>query len=98
MAHFAKIENDIVTMVIVAEQDFINLINSYDNELKGEWIKTSYNTIGNVHQLGGEPLRYNYAGIDSIYDRERDAFYGPNPGDGYTLNQDTLLWEKIITE
>lgn len=96
MAHFAKIENDIVTMVIVAEQDFIDSINLYDNELKGEWIQTSYNTYGNIHKLGGEPLRYNYAGIGFIYDRVKDGFYEPKPGNNYKLNENTLLWEEII--
>ena len=45
MAHYAKIENGIVTQVIVAEQDFIDLI-SNKNDL---WVQTSYNTKGNVH-------------------------------------------------
>ena len=36
MSHFAKIENGIVTEVIVAEQDFIDT-------LEGTWIQTSYN-------------------------------------------------------
>jgi hypothetical protein len=35
MSHFAKIENGIVTQVIVAEQDFIDKID-------GEWVQTSY--------------------------------------------------------
>jgi hypothetical protein len=36
MSHFAKIENGIVTEVIVAEQDFIDAI-------EGDWVQTSYN-------------------------------------------------------
>jgi hypothetical protein len=35
MAHFAKIENGIVTQVIVAEQEYINT-------LEGQWVQTSY--------------------------------------------------------
>ena len=42
MSHFAKIENKIVTNVIVAEKEFINT-------LDGTWIQTSYNTRGNIH-------------------------------------------------
>ena len=38
MAHFAKVEDGIVTQVIVADQDFI------DNHCTGTWIQTSYNT------------------------------------------------------
>jgi len=36
MAHFAKIEDDIVTQVIVAEQAYIDT-------LSGTWVQTSYN-------------------------------------------------------
>ena len=45
MANFAKInENNIVTQVIVADQEFIN-------KIQGEWIQTSYNTYGGKHLL-----------------------------------------------
>jgi hypothetical protein len=36
MSHFSKIENGIVTEVIVAEQDYIDT-------LEGQWVQTSYN-------------------------------------------------------
>lgn len=36
MSHFAKIENNIVTQVIVAEQDFVDT-------QQGQWVQTSYN-------------------------------------------------------
>ena len=87
--HFAKIENGSVTQVIVAEQDFIDMIG-------GEWIQTSYNTVGGVHLLGGIPLRKNYAGIGYIYDREKDAFYAPKPFDSWILNEDSCIWESLI--
>jgi hypothetical protein len=67
MAHYAKIENDIVVQVIVAEQDFINTMD-------GEWIQTSYNTRDGEHLSGGTPLRKNYAGIGFKYNRELDEF------------------------
>ena len=41
MSHFAKIENGIVTQVIVAEQDFIDT-------QEGTWVQTSYN--GNIRE------------------------------------------------
>ena len=40
MSHFAKVIDGIVTKVIVAEQDYI------DNVESGEWVQTSYNTVG----------------------------------------------------
>ena len=86
MAHYAKIENDIVTNVIVADEDFIQT-------LDGEWIQTSYNTKGGVHLLGGTPLRKNFAGIGNTYDRVRDAFITQQPSEEYILNEDKCIWE-----
>jgi hypothetical protein len=91
MSHFAQIdENNIVTQVLVIEQDVI------DTGLFGDpasWIQTSYNTHGGVHTLGGTPLRKNYAGIGYTYDDTRDAFISPKLFNSWTLNEDTCLWQ-----
>ena len=91
MSHFAQIdENNIVTQVIVIEQDVV------DTGLFGDpasWIQTSYNTSAGVHLLGGTPLRKNYAGIGYTYDSTRDAFIPPKPYNSWVLNEDTCLWE-----
>ena len=55
--------------------------------------RTSYNTVGGVHQSGGTPFRKNYAGVGYIYDPVRDAFYAPQPFASWTLNEDTCLWD-----
>jgi hypothetical protein len=96
MTHFAKIENDIVTQVIVAEQEFVDA-------QPGEWVQTSYNTFGGVHYApnsdtpdGGVALRKNYAGVGYAYDRQRDAFIPPQPFPSWTLNDETCLWEAPI--
>lgn len=91
MAHFAKIEDNIVTQVIVADtQEWC------ESNLGGEWIQTSYNTHGGVHKLGGEPLRMNYAGIGYTYDRIRDAFIPQQIFPSWKLNVETCLWEAPI--
>ena len=88
MSHFAKVENGIVTQVIVAEQDVIDL------GLFGTgWVQTSYNTYGGVHRNGGTPLRKNYAGAGYTYDLGRDAFIPPKPYASWTLNETTCLWD-----
>lgn len=89
MAHFAKIENDLVVEVIVAEQEFVDT-------LDGEWVQTSYNTKGNQHLLGNTPLRGNYAGVGFTYDRTNDVFYQPKPHNSWVLNTSTWLWEPPI--
>ena len=89
MAHFARIENNIVQEVIVAEQDFIN------SGVVGDpttWIQTSYNTHGGVHTQGGTPLRKNYAGVGYSYDAGRDAFIPPKPCASWVLDEVTCQW------
>jgi hypothetical protein len=88
MSHFAKVENGIVTQVIVAEQQFIN------TGLVGDpnsWIQTSYNTHGGKHPEG-RPLRKNYAGIGYSYDAVRDAFIPPKPFNSWILDEESCLW------
>jgi hypothetical protein len=97
MSHFAKVENGVVTEVIVAEQDFVDT-------LDGTWIQTSYSTYGGKHvddegnDDGGVPLRKNYAGIGFTYDADRDAFIPPQPYPYWSLNDDTCLWEAPIAQ
>jgi len=94
MSHYAQIDgNNIVTRVLVIEQDVI------DTGLFGDpssFIQTSYNTVGGIHALGGTPLRKNYAGIGFVYDKQRDAFYPQRPYPSWTLNEDTCLWEPPV--
>ena len=103
MSHFAKVKDGVVTKVIVAEQEFVD--NYHDGE-PGVWVQTSYNTHGGVHYVPNQPdtpsedqskaLRKNYAGINWIYDRSRDAFYEPQPYPSWTLNEDTCWWEAPV--
>ena len=81
MSHFAKIENNIVTQVIVADN-----AEWCEANLGGTWIQTSYN--GNI--------RKNYAGIGMSYDSVRDAFIPPKPFDSWVLNEDTCQWDAPV--
>tara|TARA_R110000822_G_scaffold63288_2_gene155546 strand:+ start:381 stop:737 length:357 start_codon:yes stop_codon:yes gene_type:complete len=93
MAHFAQIENDLVTQVIVVDNnDTIDEqgteveaigIQFCTNILGGTWLQTSYN--GNI--------RKNYAGIGYTYDSDNDAFYAPKPYASWLLDSTTYLWE-----
>jgi hypothetical protein len=100
MSHFAKIENGLVTQVIVAEQDFI------DSGALGDptsWVQTSYNTRNGVHYdpTTGEPsgkpaLRWKYAGIGDTYLAEQDIFISPKPWDSWTFNDTTKTWDPPV--
>ena len=106
MAHWAKLdEKNLVTEVVVTsneepDEGYQWLI---DN-LKGNWVKTSYNTVGGIHAQGGEPLRKNYAGPGYTYDPVRDAFIPPKPekvGEkDFVLDEATCTWvlEEVVSE
>ena len=80
MAHFAKLNNNVVTEVIVSEQDFINSGAVGDSFL---WVQTSYN--GN--------FRKNFAAVGYTYDKAKDAFIAPKPYPSWVLVEDTCQWE-----
>jgi len=98
MSHHAQInENNIVTQVIVTGDD-PNTIEWLEEAFGGTWIKTSYNTRGNVHYGsdgepdGGQPLRYNYAIAGGHYNPEADVFYDPSPFPSWVLDKTTFTW------
>ena len=93
MAHYAKVENTLVTQVIVAEPEFFD---TFVDSSPGEWIQTSYNTQGGVHSDAGVALRKNYAGVGFTYDSVRDAFIPPQPYASWLLNEDTYLWDSPV--
>lgn len=96
MAHFAKLENNIVIQVIVvANQDILDE-NGQESEQKGiafcsnllggTWKQTSYNA----------KIRKNYAGIGYTYDEGRDAFIPPKPFNSWLLDEDTCQWKSPV--
>jgi hypothetical protein len=92
MAHYAKVTDDKVTQVIVAEKEFFD---TFVDSSPGTWLQTSYNTHGNQHPEG-RPLRGNYAGIGYNYDATNDVFYAPQPFPSWILNNTTWLWEAPV--
>ena len=98
MAHYAFLdENYIVTEVIVGRDESNFDWERHYGDIRGQLCKrTSYNTIGGVHNNGGQPFRKNYAGIGFVYDPVRDAFYPQQPYPSWVLNEQTCLWESRI--
>lgn len=95
MAHFAKIENGIVTQVIVVsndscggdypESDTIGAAFCADL-LGGTWKQTSYNN----------KFRGRYAGMGYSYDAVLDVFIAPKPFPSWILNSETTEWNAPI--
>ena len=101
MSYFAHLDkNNIVTTVIVAEQDFINSGKVGD---PSEWVETSYNTYGGVHYGpdgspdGGVALRKNAAAIGFFYDESIDGFIPPKPYASWVLNEGSGLWDSPVS-
>jgi len=86
MGHYAKVENGFVTQVIVADG-----VDWCEQNLGGEWVQTSYNSLGGVHSAGKFAIHKNYAGIGYTFDGI--GFAPPKPFASWTLNKDTYLWE-----
>ena len=95
MAHYAKVVDGIVTNVIVAEASYFD---TFIDDSYGEWIQTSYNTLGGEHTKGGKPLRKNYASVGGNYDKEGDFFYDVQPFPSWTLNKETWSWEAPVAK
>ena len=96
MAHFAQIENNIVTQIIVvANQDILDDngqeseqkgIDFCSNLLGGTWKQTSYNG----------KIRKNYAGIGYTYNENLDSFIAPKPYNSWILDETTCQWQAPI--
>ena len=87
MAHHAKIENGIVTAVIVTmDSDEDTFADRMLAETGEQWVRTSFNNR----------IRANFAGLGYVYDSIRDVFIAPKPECGHPeiiLNTDTYRWE-----
>ena len=102
MAHYAVLnEKNIVTQVFVGrdEDDLPDGIDDWETYYAPEGFtvkRTSYNTVGGQHLLGGEPFRMNYAGKGFSYDPDRDAFIPPKPFESWVLDETTCLWQAPV--
>jgi len=93
-------EVEAIQVQITAKLDEMDAVPKveFDNSIYWEGFyggckRTSYNTRGGVHTLGGTPFRKNYAGVGYIYDPVRDAFYTEQPFASWTLDESTCYWQ-----
>ena len=109
MAHFARIENNLVTEVLVVHNDLEHRGADFlanDLGLGGTWIQTSYNNN----------IRKQFASIGYTYDSIADVFIAPQPYPSWSLdvnhdwqpttpmptegrwswNEETLSWDEIV--
>jgi hypothetical protein len=80
MAHFARIENNLVTEVLVVHNDLEHRGADFlanDLGLGGTWVQTSYSNN----------FRKQYAGIGFTYDSVADVFIAPQPYQSWSLDE-----------
>lgn len=88
MAHFAKIENGLVTQVIVVGDEYQEMYSEWRKEFNENWIQTSYNA----------KIRGNYAGIGYTYLPLEDIFMPPKCHTEAILNAKSAKWECTNTD
>lgn len=87
MAHHAKIEDGIVTSVIVTmDSDEDTFAARMLAETGEQWVRTSYNAATNG-------FRFNYAGIG--YHWDGTGFYAPQPFPSWTLDE-AYQWQSPV--
>ena len=81
MATFAKVNNNLVEKVIVAESSFFD---TFIDSSPGEWIETS------------DQIRGHYAGIGYSYDPATDSFMPQKPYPSWVLDGEGHRWVSPI--
>ena len=101
MAHFAKVEDDIVTQVVVAEQAYIDT-------KEGTWVQTSYNAsirknfagIGYTYDSTRDafipPQPYNSWTLNEDTCQWESPVAYPDDGKMYDWDEATTNWEVAI--
>ena len=98
MAHFARLEDNIVTDIVVVDNEDIIGADGNESEDVGivflkdmfgqdtVWKQTSYN----------DNIRHRYASIGDTYNADIDAFVCPKPFASWTMNSENGEWEPPI--
>tara|TARA_R100000231_G_scaffold23124_1_gene21826 strand:- start:139 stop:591 length:453 start_codon:yes stop_codon:yes gene_type:complete len=111
MANFAKIDDNGIVLNVVRMNDEDCLdengneseavgqahLEKHNNWPADKWIQTSRHMANGVHELGGTPLRANYASIGMKYDAANDIFHSNNkPYPSWVLNTTEGRWISPI--
>lgn len=94
MAHYAFLSDNVVTAVIVGNDESPDVDwEAYYGSLRSEkCLRTSYNTRAGKRPDGSPGFRGNYAAPGYTYREDIDAFVAPCPGDGWVLDEQSATW------
>ena len=83
MTIFAKVNNGIVSKVIVADDTFFE---NFIDDSAGRYIETKEDGS----------IRNHYAGVGYTYNSEADVFIAPQPFPSWTLDTNTYEWNPPV--
>jgi hypothetical protein len=85
MAHFAKVENNVVLEVLVVDNEHEDYGQRYLNELgiSGDWIQTSYSGS----------FKGKFAGIGDVYNPNKKRFEPSQKFASWTWDEDSQTWQ-----
>jgi hypothetical protein len=105
MAHFSQVVDNIVTEVIVIDDNDAPdeaIGQAFISDVLGKsglWLKTSYNShagkhyVSNYYPLSGNPhYRFNFGAPGYTYDASLDAFIPPKPEGNFVLDETQCIW------
>ena len=98
MAHFARLENNIVVDVHVVDNHNLLDENGIEQEQKGiDYLKSLWGDHKFLQCSYNGSFRAKYPGINYTYDEARDVFIAPQPYPSWVLNEN-LDWEAPVEE
>jgi len=96
MTNYAKVENDIVTNVIVAEASFFD---TFVDDSPGNWIEIENGGIGytydKVNNVFIPPKPYASWTLDASFDWQPPTAM-PDDDKKYDWNEDTQAWDEEV--
>ena len=103
MEHYAFLDDNNIVVEVITGRDPGDVPGmdweTYCGARRGMTCKrTSYNTQANMHRNGGEPFRYNYAGVGYSFDESMGsdgAFIAPQPFASWVLTSEAV-WEAPV--
>jgi hypothetical protein len=97
MAHFAKIENGVVTEVIVVANEDCGNLDFPESEPIGQGFLRSCGFTGTYKQTSyNANFRKVYAGIGYTYNEELDVFMPPKPHPSWIYDEESGGWKAPV--
>ena len=98
MAHFAKLEDNQVTDIVVIDNN--DIVGADGNESEDVGIVFLKDLFGQdtvwKQTSWSASFRKNYAMIGGTYDADKDAFIAIKPFPSWALNEENCIWEAPV--